>query len=240
MLNAIIYGKAGRMGWGGQKESLSWRQVFQTREDLLTATFFERFTYLSDLLQHQLLNHWLNEAGDFTEFEGIDYWPKYDLPKQDKREYVEPDLLLRYKTANVLVEVKPPEGGTQYLDQWLLELEGYFEQHSSSTPLYFLAIGQVGNVLAQFAAKAQNQLAQLQGINTLEWQPIASDLEKRLCAGDLNTQDQRIVLDMLNALELYGVRAQNLSWDELMPLASALGPLDFSEKLLTILDNNHG
>ena len=50
MLNAIIYGKAGRMGWDGQKESLSWRQVFQTREDLLTATFFERFSYLSDLL----------------------------------------------------------------------------------------------------------------------------------------------------------------------------------------------
>ena len=240
MLNAIIHGKAGRMGWGEKKESLSWRQVFQTREDLLSATFFERFTYLSDFLQHRLLNHWLGMEGDFTEFEGIDYWPKYDLPQQEKRDFVEPDLLLRYKAANVLVEVKPPEGGDQYLDQWLLELEGYFAQNSSSSPLYFLAIGRVGNVLAQFAAKAQNQLAQLQGINTLEWQPIATDLEKRLGTDDLNTQDQRIVIDMLNALELYGVRVQNLSWGELMPLANALSPLDFSEIILTKLDDQHG
>lgn len=241
MLNAVIYGKAGRIGLAGQKESLSWRQMFHTREDLLTATFFERFTYLSDLLQHELLNHWLNGADDFTEFEGINYWPKYDLPEHDQREYVEPDLLLRYKAANVLVEVKPPEGGDQYLDQWLLELEGYLAQDASSKPLYFLAIGRIGGVLGQFAEQAGSlQLSQLKAINSIEWHPIARDLIERLDAGELDAQDYRIVKDMLNALELYGVHAHNLKWEDLLPLANALSPISVSEKLLTTLDNNHG
>lgn len=240
MLNAIIHGKAGRMSWSEQNESYSWRQVFQTREDLLTATFFERFTYLSELLQHKLLKHWLG-VGDFTEFEGIDYWPKYDLPEQETREFVEPDVLLQYASANVLVEVKPPEGGDQYLDQWLLELEGYFAQNSSSTPLYFLAIGRVGNVLTQFISQAEShQMTLLKGINTLEWQPIASDLERRLDSGKLDAQDQRIVLDMLNTLELYGVRAHNLTWDDLLPLAEKLSSLDCSEAILTKMDDQHG
>ncbi len=237
MLNAIIYGKAGRMRLADQKESLSWRQIFHTREDLLTATFFERFTYLSELMQHKLLKHWLGGVGDFTEFVGIDYWPKYDLPEQDKREFVEPDLLLRYKAANVLVEVKPPEGGGQYLKQWLLEIEGYFAQNPSSNPLYFLAIGRIGGVLSQFRSQAEpHQLAQLEVINSIDWQPIASDLEQRLNAGDMDAQDSRIVMDMLNALELYGIQAHNLKWSDLLPLADALSPVSSSEKILMNLD----
>ncbi|PWQ98199.1 hypothetical protein [Leucothrix pacifica] len=137
MLNAIIHSKAGRIEVDKDidKTSLSWRQLYQQREDLLTSAFFSRFTYLSGLLQHRLLKKWLG-GGDFTEFKGIDYWPRYELPNHKSRNFVEPDLLLRFADCDLLVEVKPPEGGDQYHEQWRLEIEGYYDQESQTKPLY--------------------------------------------------------------------------------------------------------
>ena len=55
MLNAIIHSKAGRIELDHDEKSPSWRQLYKKREDLLTAAFFSRFTYLSGLLQHTRL-----------------------------------------------------------------------------------------------------------------------------------------------------------------------------------------
>ncbi|MDE0565576.1 MULTISPECIES: hypothetical protein [Shewanella] len=41
MLQAIIHGKAGRID-GDKGQSISWREVFKGREDLMTAAVFGR------------------------------------------------------------------------------------------------------------------------------------------------------------------------------------------------------
>ena len=222
MLNAIIYGKSGRIEVDKDTQSLSWRQLYQQREDLLTAAFFSRFTYLSGLLQHRLLKKWLGE-GDFTEFKGIDFWPRYELPNHKTRNFVEPDLLLRFAGCDVLVEVKPPEGGNQCNEQWQLEIEGYYDQEDKTKPLYFLALGRVGNVLAELdtdAIRAKPKNDQLQLANVREWQPIAYDLRKLLLSHELDAQDKRIVEDMLKSLELYGIQSYELRWDDLARLCA--------------------
>lgn len=40
MLNAIIHGKSGRVNLDGEATSISWKQLYKKREDLLTAAFF--------------------------------------------------------------------------------------------------------------------------------------------------------------------------------------------------------
>lgn len=216
MLNAIIHGKAGRIDLGNDAGSLSWRQLYKKREDLLTAAFFSRFTYLSGLLQHRLLKQWLGGVGDFTTFEGIDYWPRYDLDSRDDRNFVEPDLLLRFADCDVLVEIKPPLGGDQYHEQWQLEIEGYYAQEEQIKPLYFLAIGRVGDTLAKLDVMAlRENHPEFQAASVTDWKPIAIQLRKLLLSGELDAQDHRVVKDMLNALSLYGVRAHDLHWNDL-------------------------
>ncbi|THB72640.1 MAG: hypothetical protein D6B28_05150 [Gammaproteobacteria bacterium] len=219
MLNAIIHGKAGRIELGNGTETLSWRQLYQQREDLLTAAFFSRFTYLSGLLQHRLLKQWLGGVGDFTAFEKIDYWPRYDLEKRDDRNFVEPDLLLNFEDCDLLIEVKPPKGGDQYQEQWQLEIEGYFAQEKRLKPLYFLAIGRIGSVLAELDDESlQEKYPQFQKANAIGWKAIASQLRKCLIEGDLDVQDRRIIEDMQKALSLYGIRVRDLRWEDLHKL----------------------
>tara|TARA_R110002049_G_scaffold297185_3_gene486005 strand:- start:1060 stop:1776 length:717 start_codon:yes stop_codon:yes gene_type:complete len=232
MLNAIIHSKAGRVNFDKESGSLSWRELYQSREDLLTAAFFSRFTYLSGLLQHRLLKSWLGGVGDFTEFKSIDYWPQYDLKNNPDRKFVEPDLLIRFESCDVLVEVKPPEGGDQYLDQWQLEIEGYYQQEDHIKALYFLAIGRVGSVLHQLDIEVlQKNGRDFKQAHSIEWKPIVYELSGFIKSGELDAQDQRIVHDMIKAVELYGVRAQNLRWDDLYPLSNSLGSLTCLNKL---------
>lgn len=231
MLNAIIHGKAGRIDLDQDTKSLSWRQLYQQREDLLTAAFFSRFTYLSGLRQHQLLKKWLGGVGDFTTFKSIDFWPRYELSKRDDRNFVEPDLLLRFEDCDLLVEVKPPLGGNQYYEQWVLEIEGYFAQEDKTKPLYFLAIGRVGNVLDKLDVKnIGGEDNQLLAANVMEWEPIAAELYKLSHSGDLDAQDYRIVGDMIKALELYGIRASDLLWSDLKDF------IDKPQLSLSVLD----
>lgn len=216
MLNAIIHGKASRLDLDGDSQSLSWRQLYKKREDLLTAAFFSRFTYLSGLLQHQLLKKWLGGVGDFTTFKGIDFWPSYELTERKDRKLVEPDLLLRFKDCDLLIEVKPPQGGNQNYEQWQLEIEGYYAQEDKIQPLYFLAIGRVGNVLDKLNIEAiREKHENFQAANVIEWKPIAYQLYKLKQCNELDAQDHRVVDDMIKALELYGIRAFDLRWDDL-------------------------
>ena len=221
MLNAVLHGKAGRVNLDASSQSLSWRQLYQQREDLLSAAFFSRFTYLSGLLQHKLLKSWLG-IGDFTSFEGVDFWPRYELSEDDNRAFVEPDILLRFEDCDVLIEVKPPLGGNQYYEQWQLEIKGYFAQDEDQVKdLYFLAIGRVGDALDNLNEGAIHmRYPQYQNASVKEWKPIAVQLRTLSLSGELEAQDSRIVDDMLNALTLYGVRSRELKWADLQTYVS--------------------
>ncbi len=70
MLAAVLHGKAGRISIDGEDQS--WREVFRQREDLLTATIFGRFPYLSEQGERDFLNIFLpkehvDELGDYQE-----------------------------------------------------------------------------------------------------------------------------------------------------------------------------
>ncbi|WP_100913673.1 hypothetical protein [Pseudoalteromonas spongiae] len=232
MLTAILNNKAGRIEQGG--ESLPWRDVFKTYEDLLTATVFERFNYLSQNTQNQFISFLLEGTLDKSTLDlgrliNIEYWPRFSI-ENNSQSSVEPDLILCFENANVLIEVKPPSGGGQYYAQWEREVSA-LKNNSRYTnkKLYFVALGGVNEAIHN------DELTKLKGkfsdfithANILNWQQVASFLLND-CEG-CDERDTRIINDIIAAIGLYGVNTLNLNWQQLQ---------SHSFKVLSLQHNN--
>jgi hypothetical protein len=108
MLKAIIHSKAGRIVHQGD-DSVRWAYIFKHSEDLMTAAVFSRFSYLSTSVQNRLLQQWLECDQDFSDLKEIEFWPSYPLTlKNNKHKNVEPDLVLRFESSDLIIEIKPP------------------------------------------------------------------------------------------------------------------------------------
>ena len=99
MLMAILNNKAGRIE-NAQGDAVSWREVFKAYEDLLTSTFFERFSYLDQMSQITILAKCFDKDklclfSDLGELEKIEYWPRFSLIN-DQQSLVEPDFPMNF------------------------------------------------------------------------------------------------------------------------------------------------
>jgi hypothetical protein len=220
MLKAVMHGKAGRVDINNGGDNQSWRQIFKSYEDLLTAAVFTRWGYLSGESQSHLVRSWFDiandEGHDLSLFEDIKFWPKYELDVEG-RSFVEPDVLIEFKTCDLLIEVKPPNGGDQYLEQWKDEIAGY-RSLGREKDLYFLAIGRVNAeqfsqwhkvIMCESNPYKPNLMA------GLKWRPVAESIYELHKNNSVSRQDSRILSDMLDALELYGVRGYEYTWSDL-------------------------
>lgn len=240
MLKAVVHGKAGRIEQKG-KPSVSWRTLFKTYEDLMSAAVFSRFSYLSAGAQGYLLQSWLGDSEDFATFEEIVFWPTYQLndDKPENNVNVEPDLVLRFEDCNLIIEVKRPCGGAQDIDQWRGEIKSFLQSgEGTGKPLYFLAIGGVSPIWTTWAdklisefsgnsSKAIEHEGTLKQVNALNWQPVVDSflaLEKHALAnGHLlaTGQDVRIINDIIEVFELYDLKTSRFKWPKLVEVHSA-------------------
>ncbi|MEZ9914323.1 hypothetical protein AB4346_16110, partial [Vibrio breoganii] len=228
MLKAILHGKAGRIEHN-KDESVSWSQLFKTREDLLTSTIFERFAYLTDAVQHALLMHWFKQHHgniplSFGEFIDTTYWQRFNHQHDKGSNQVEPDLILHFEHCNIIVEVKPPAGGNQYFWQWCKEIESFLQAEDDDKRLYFLAIGRVEHNSAKDWAnelleeKEDIPLNKLKGIAAINWDAVTAQLVELISEEAtlvLSKQDSRIIQDMLDGLGLYGQQISPFKWSQL-------------------------
>lgn len=240
MLKAIIHGKAGRIEHN-ENDSVSWSSLFKAREDLLTSTFFERFAYLSDLAQMQILADCFTLLtdefkGTFGAFQFIDYWPRYTLKEGDESRQVEPDLVIRFELCNLIVEVKPPEGGDQYYEQWQREIASFIQSDErNELPLHFLAIGriEVDNATKWTESLKQSYLC-LKTVGATKWQAVTDSLVKLVDSDEISPTDRRVLNDMLEALALYGLKINNFEWHDL--ICHDFSPLSLQH--LLFVENN--
>lgn len=214
MLRAIIDGKAGRIESAG--ESVSWRHLFKSREDLLTAAIFSRWSYLSLNAKHSLLKEWVKDLElSNANYKDIEFWPKYDLVMEG-RNFVEPDVLIRYEEFDVLIEVKPPQNGGQTFGQWERELEGYLSA-GEDMPLHFLAIGRNSVHAEAWKSVFMERYKRLQSMHTINWKSVANTVHEITKLSDPESQDHRILLDMTEALRIYGVTTHIYKWSDFNP-----------------------
>lgn len=237
MLHAILKGKARRVNILNE-ESQSWRSIFRTYEDLLTASLWERISYLSDDALHQFLSSLLEiDVRQWGKFESVIFWPKYDFPAatdeslsfliNGENDYAEPDVVVNFEHAALLVEVKPPAGGKQYQKQWCKEIYTWKNSEDVKPHLHFLALGNLpANTTALF--NELNALFNDVSYYGLEWQQFRTKLHYPERAWP-SRQDQRIIDDCLQALALYNVRDPLRPWPLFLRfLSSQMLPDDIS------------
>jgi len=182
VLTAIANSKAGRLHLEGSELTVSWSEVFRRSEDLLTAVFFSRLRYLSDFGLGKVLGFLIGQeaADSLGELDEIEFWPH--LVGLEQRSWVEPDVLLHFKNATLIIEVKPPFGGDQGLIQWQAEIHAFVaeclgDRRSTPETVHFLALGrntrpQGEQSTSEFDTKGCFELF----IHTREWEPLARAL----------------------------------------------------------------
>jgi hypothetical protein len=222
MLNAILRTKAGNIDIDGN--DTSWSTLYRSREDLLTATVFERLSYLPDGLMWELLCRSSVRSADcpaLGSLTRIDYWPTYSHPAGGR---VEPDAVLAFDQGVLVVEAKL-EGNVQSAHQWANEWAAYFFEVSGGfrvesqnrDRVYLLAIGGFAKLdeiaLKGLVSEAQGFLSaymtQVPPIQVvaLRWR----DLAEAILRTDISFVDDRaqhgcrtVLQDLSAALEFHG------------------------------------
>lgn len=226
MLHAFLQNKVRRPmiaadGSNERHEVLNWRQLLNLYEDPLTAMLWGRIQYLSNLSLIRLLNglfpSLVNE--EWGALKSLRFWPAYSLTELEdeellpkKRQYSEPDVEILFEHAALLIEVKPPQGGTQYLGQWLLEIAGWYEDNKESDknfPLRFLALGRLANTCTQDLNTLKQKFPEVVS-EAIGWPDFFKLLHDTTCWG--TPQDERIINDCLEVLKLYGICPSQRRW----------------------------
>ena len=227
MLTAILHGKAGRIQLQGEETRVRWREVFQRSEDLLTSVFFSRLRYLSPASTTRVMALLVGEkaASALGELQGITFWPR--LEGTNGRSWVEPDVQMQFSKALVMVEVKPPFGGVQRLEQWRAQIralaQDLTEEDAAPQLLHFVALG--NNTLeldAQTPADWGVAEAFIPVLHQAEWHDIAHalpGLQVNAIASDRADLD-----DLRDAFALFGIAVQPaFQWPELLAWAGSCG-----------------
>lgn len=227
MLTAITSRKAGRVQFPESEVSVSWRDIFRRSEDLLTATFFSRLRYLSDESLARVLGQLIGSetAENLGAFKEIEFWPK--LTGLDERSWVEPDVLILFEGATLIVEVKPPFGGKQYFAQWQAEVHAFaVECQGNKRPppetVHFLALG--GNTClpgAQPTSEFDVQDCFKLHVHAREWKAVVDALPTM--ADDCSRADRAVFNDWREAFAIFGLHARvQHTWGELRLLVEKM------------------
>lgn len=207
MLKAILHGKSARVKHDHTDKDVSWRELFKTREDLLTSAFFGRIPYLSDDSLNYLMAALLGSSTDDGKLLGdyirMEFWPRLASPHVDRR-YVEPDLLMYFEKAIVLIEVKPPTQ-SQSVIQWHHEIQAVVNDQDINS-LYFLALGGrqpcIDSECAEWIDDFKDQNL---SIRTCSWKKVSHSLDILLNRTKCKT-DKHVLKDQLSALGLFDIK----------------------------------
>lgn len=215
MLQAVLRGKAGRVVQDG--EATSWKELFRQREDLLTAAFFGRLTYLSGSCCRALVGSLFSMDVGESPLRAIDFWPRLDADTLG-RSHVEPDVLIFFDKVAVMVEVKPPLGAMQSREQWAAEIAAFSQaKRAGEIPegiesLHFVALGRNSAKWQTWCDSLVHASQDLPlRIACLEWQQVSDQVHSVL--NDAQGTDASVLEDISQALSLFGIHSRQPQGD---------------------------
>ena len=117
-------------------------------EDSLTASLFDLLKYLPTDLFWYILKHALHQdhlpsyCGEVIE---IQYWPKWNAQEKYKTAnelYVEPDVFMRFKDFDLIIEAKRHDLNQQFTEQLENEIKSYLNEYEEENrTIYLLQVG---------------------------------------------------------------------------------------------------
>lgn len=219
MLNAILESKSGRLSRDAEK-NIRWSDLFRGSEDLVTATLFERLSYLPAETAWQLLATAANgqlHPYRMVELKTLEFWPMWET--EDRARGVEPDIFIDIalgdpaRRTQVIVEAK--HGGAQYAGQLKNEVMAWSKAVADGElempdDLIVMAVGGIASASRKLqlehdfaAATAELEDVPNLAMVTLDWSDLARAVSLYL---PRNPHEGRILKDMERALGLYGYR----------------------------------
>ena len=226
MLTALLYAKDGRIQLPGEDSSTTWREVFKRSEDLLSAVFFGRLRYLSPHSASSVMALLIGPeaATALGELQRIKFWPRFD--GTHGRSWVEPDIEIHFANALVLVEVKPPLGGEQYLEQWRFQIHALAKKlaEDSDRPAQVHFVGLGNNTLdldEETLTRLEVPTTCPLTLHQAEWTAITEALPT-LHTGAI-ASDRAVFDDWSAAFALFGLQPPRFQWPELLQWAQHCG-----------------
>lgn len=188
----------------------------------MTAAFFGRVPYLSDRALGALMRFLLGDDNpiDPTTFDKLELWPHLKFEEEDHL-YIEPDVLLHFAKALVVIEVKLPFRGSQDRGQWKNQIKAVIDDDELNKKygnrLYYVALG--GNVDAPLTRPDLPE--RFLQMTQREWEPLRYFLQTAP-EFDSRRQDKAIREDWMQAFELFGMAPPVPDWQPLLDSAKDL------------------
>lgn len=203
MLNAIINRKVDRA-------------YFRGNEDSLTSFIFERIYYLPHEIQKRLLYN--SVTGNLPEinFETLielNYWPHWNSENTGNINYIEPDIFIRFKDYDLIIEAKRNDRDQQNGLQWKNQIIAYQNEFElEEKKLVYIALGGIrSNNMEKVEINDKEY-----GIHKIKWSAIlreALKVKKQIEASSglliYNRLIERILDDIIEAFKLFGYSASD-------------------------------
>lgn len=190
-------------------------------EDSLTSSVFERLALLSDENLWWVLRNACDKQAlaanplpvDVGKLEKVEFWPSWKPDSKLKRNNlrVEPDVFLRFKDLDIIVEAKRSDfEQSQNEEQWQNELGAWCQKFQTDRPVVLLAIG--GNSSVGTCEVELKHLKQQFRVEKLNWGMLC-DAVFELSNRFSNDTHLAHVVDQLDIVfDFFGVISLKMRW----------------------------
>lgn len=179
-------------------------------EDSLTASVFDILKYLPSTFFWQLLKDALvldtlpEYSGDIQEMQ---YWPKWSATNTKNSIYVEPDVFIRFKAFDVIIEAKRYDANQQSVYQLKKEIIAYYNEYADDEKeVYLIQVGGLQEICTDEYIEVNNQKVYQSKTNWSQLLRIIAIYKERVIQQQLPGQQQIALLlsDLIDAFAIHG------------------------------------
>lgn len=199
------------------------------KEDSLTASVLEYLLLLPDTMVWDLIRKANPHNYDLKPYVGklirYQFWPKWDttdIPNVENKKFIEPDVIIEFEYANVVIEAKRYDKNQQNQLQWKNQIivynKHYVDDSQSKKELIYIALGGVRDLETTQIEISTGITVKIQ---KLQWKQIMLTIYKYIeaieCSKHIIQESVsylRILITIISALELHGYYLKNHLWLE--------------------------